>query len=99
MPAAHAPTTAPRERGRLEEAVAAGHFREDLFYRLAVAKVSVAPLRERPGDILPLARYFLNVYAGKLGTGRPVPGLSPLAEQSLLRHAWMGNIRELENAI
>jgi sigma-54-specific transcriptional regulator len=84
---------------RLEEAVAAGHFREDLFYRLAVAKVAVAPLRERPGDILPLARYFLNVYAGKLGTGGRVPELSPLAEQSLLRHAWMGNIRELENAI
>ena len=62
---------------RLEEAVAAGHFREDLFYRLAVAKVAVAPLRERPGDILPLARYFLNVYAGKLGTGRPRAGAEP----------------------
>ncbi len=84
---------------RLEEAVAAGHFREDLFYRLAVARVSVDGLRDRPGDILPLARYFLEVYAAKLGTGGNVPRLSAQAERSLLGHAWMGNIRELENAI
>ena len=84
---------------RLEEAVAAGHFREDLFYRLAVARVSVDGLRDRPGDILPLARYFLEVYAAKLGTGGHVPRLSAQAERSLLGHAWMGNIRELENAI
>jgi sigma-54-specific transcriptional regulator len=86
---------------RLEEAVAAGHFREDLFYRLAVAKVAVDALRDRPGDILPLARYFLQVYASRLGgsarTG--VPTLTPAAERCLLGHAWMGNIRELENAI
>ena len=86
---------------RLEEAVAAGHFREDLYYRLAVAKVTVDPLRERPGDILPLAEYFLNVYAERLVTvalhGAPV--LTPQAQRALLAHPWMGNIRELENAI
>jgi sigma-54-specific transcriptional regulator len=85
----------------LEEAVAAGHFREDLFYRLAVAKVVVDALRDRPGDILPLARYFLELYANRL---RPnvrgaSPVLTPEAERCLLDHPWMGNIRELENAI
>jgi len=86
---------------RLEEAVAAGHFREDLYYRLAVAKVTVDPLRERPGDILPLAEYFLNVYAERLGAGalRGAPVLTPQAQRALLSHPWMGNIRELENAI
>jgi sigma-54-specific transcriptional regulator len=86
---------------RLEEAVAAGHFREDLFYRLAVAKVSVDALRDRAGDILPLAHYFLAVYASRLGTGGSanVPALTTAAERCLLAHPWMGNIRELENAI
>jgi aliphatic sulfonates family ABC transporter substrate-binding protein len=86
---------------RLEEAVAAGHFREDLFYRLAVAKVSVDALRDRAGDILPLAHYFLAVYASRLGTGGSagVPTLTAAAERCLLAHPWMGNIRELENAI
>jgi aliphatic sulfonates family ABC transporter substrate-binding protein len=86
---------------RLEEAVTAGHFREDLFYRLAVAKVSVDALRDRPGDILPLARYFIEVYAARLGGGglTGIPTLTPAAERCLLGHAWMGNIRELENAI
>ncbi len=86
---------------RLEEAVAAGHFREDLFYRLAVAKVSVDALRDRVGDILPLAQYFLAVYANRLGTtgSAGVPALTAAAERCLLGHPWMGNIRELENAI
>lgn len=86
---------------KLEEAVASGHFREDLFYRLAVAKIGVPPLRERPGDILPLARYFLELYGIRLGSGTPreIPLLSPAAEACLLGHPWMGNIRELENAM
>ena len=85
---------------RLEEAVAAGTFRADLFYRIAVAKMTIAPLRERPGDILPLAHHFLDVYAGGrlTGTGQP-PVLTPLAARALLAHPWPGNIRELENAI
>jgi sigma-54-specific transcriptional regulator len=86
---------------KLEEAVAAGHFREDLFYRLAVAKVFVEPLRDRPGDILPLARYFLELYWARLGgtTRQAIPTLTALAETCLLAHPWMGNIRELENAM
>jgi aliphatic sulfonates family ABC transporter substrate-binding protein len=81
----------------LRQAMAAGHFREDLFYRLNVTMLALPPLRERPGDILPLARYFLEGYVRRLG----VEGaqLSPGAERRLLEHAWPGNIRELENAI
>jgi sigma-54 dependent transcriptional regulator len=86
---------------QLEEAVAAGHFREDLFYRLMVAKIAVDPLRDRPGDILPLVRYFIDVYAVKTGNRARavIPQLSPRAERCLLSHSWSGNIRELENAI
>jgi sigma-54-specific transcriptional regulator len=81
----------------LLQAVAAGRFREDLYFRLAVAELELAPLRGRPGDILPLARHFLRVYSQKLGS--PPVGLSPAAEAALLAHAWPGNIRELENVI
>ncbi|MGA3119879.1 MAG: sigma-54 dependent transcriptional regulator [Polyangiaceae bacterium] len=86
---------------QLEEAVAAGHFREDLFYRLAVARIRVDPLRDRPGDILPLARYFIDVYAIKSGepARAEIPQLSPAAECCLLSHTWLGNVRELENAM
>ncbi|WP_436616693.1 sigma-54 interaction domain-containing protein [Sorangium sp. So ce1024] len=81
----------------LEAAVAARRFREDLFYRLNVATVSLLPLRERPGDILPLARYFLSVHASRVGA---VPAeLTQDAAHRLLEHPWPGNIRELENAI
>ncbi|XXU65445.1 sigma-54 dependent transcriptional regulator [Sorangium sp. So ce1097] len=81
----------------LEAAVAARRFREDLFYRLNVATVSLLPLRERTGDILPLARYFLSVHANRVGA---VPAeLTQEAAQRLLEHPWPGNIRELENAI
>jgi sigma-54-specific transcriptional regulator len=78
----------------LEQAVGEGRFREDLYYRLNVARLDLAPLRERPGDILPLARHFLATYA----TGSPVR-LSPATETALLSHPWPGNIRELENVI
>lgn len=81
----------------LEEAVAAGHFRSDLYYRLNVATVRLVPLRERPGDILPLARHFLEVYGGRLGYQEA--SLLPEAEQALLNYDWPGNIRELENSI
>jgi sigma-54-specific transcriptional regulator len=81
----------------LEEAVAAGHFRSDLYYRFNVATVRLTPLRERPGDIPPLTRHFLKTYMERLGyTGIT---LSPAAEQMLLNYDWPGNIRELENAI
>jgi aliphatic sulfonates family ABC transporter substrate-binding protein len=81
----------------LRHAMAAGHFREDLFYRLNVTMLELPPLRERPGDILPLAQYFLEAYVRRLGV-EPAR-LSPAAERRLLEHAWPGNIRELENAI
>ena len=81
----------------LANAVAAGHFREDLFYRLHVAQVKLLPLRERPGDIMPLARFFAEQYRRKLRY--PPVSISPQAEGALLDHHWPGNIRELENAL
>jgi sigma-54-specific transcriptional regulator len=81
----------------LAQAVEAQHFRADLYYRLSVASVNLPPLRERPGDILPLARHFIGVYAGKLGLGDP--RLSEDAQAALLGYPWPGNIRELENVI
>ncbi|XXZ23452.1 sigma-54 dependent transcriptional regulator [Sorangium sp. So ce307] len=81
----------------LEEAVTARKFREDLFYRLNVATLALPPLRERPGDILPLARYFLELYAHRLGSGPAA--LTTEAVGRLLEHPWPGNIRELENAM
>ncbi|HEX4447260.1 MAG TPA: sigma-54 dependent transcriptional regulator [Polyangiaceae bacterium] len=81
----------------LAQAVGEGRFREDLFYRLHVASLTIAPLRDRPGDILPLARHFLATYVARaiLATSR----FTAEAERKLLAHAWPGNIRELENAV
>jgi sigma-54-specific transcriptional regulator len=86
---------------RLEDALAAGRFRADLFYRLAVAKVAIDALRDRPGDVLPLARHFVEVYGNPpAGTEDPsAPVLTADAERALLSHRWPGNIRELENAV
>lgn len=82
---------------RLQAAVAAGHFREDLFYRLHVAHLALPALRERPDDILPLARHFIHEYRQRLGCGQV--RLDALAERKLQAYAWPGNIRELENVI
>jgi NtrC-family two-component system response regulator AlgB len=81
----------------LESDVRQGRFREDLLYRLNVIEVAIPALRERAEDILPLARRFLSFYARALA--RPVPTLSPAAEQTLTRYTWPGNVRELRNAI
>jgi sigma-54-specific transcriptional regulator len=82
----------------LEDAVAAGRFREDLYYRLQVATLHIAPLRERPADILPLAQYFLGIYGERLGLKDPA--LSSEAIDVLVSgHSWPGNTRELENVI
>jgi sigma-54-specific transcriptional regulator len=81
----------------LADAVVAGNFREDLFYRLHVATIRLPPLRERPGDILPLAEFFLEEHCQRLGYNRAT--LSPECERKLLEHSWPGNIRELENSI
>jgi aliphatic sulfonates family ABC transporter substrate-binding protein len=80
----------------LPAAIRGKRFREDLYYRLNVTSLALPPLRERPGDILSLARHFVALYA-RADEG-PV-GLSAGAVQKLLCHDWPGNIRELENAI
>ncbi|MBA5979693.1 sigma-54-dependent Fis family transcriptional regulator [Pseudomonas sp. MD195_PC81_125] len=82
---------------QLEKAINAGNFREDLFYRLNVVNLELSPLRERPGDILPLTRHFIEAYSQRLGYGRV--SISPGAEQKLRSYSWPGNIRELENVI
>ncbi|WP_275097614.1 sigma-54-dependent transcriptional regulator [Sedimenticola hydrogenitrophicus] len=81
----------------LREEVAAGRFREDLFYRLNVFPLHLAPLRERPRDILPLARFLLRRVCQAQRIAEP--RLSPEAEQRLLEHHWPGNVRELDNAV
>jgi len=81
----------------LDTGVQTGAFREDLLYRLNVIEIKVPALRERAEDILPLARHFLEFFARALG--RPVPELSPTAEQVLAGYAWPGNVRELRNTI
>ncbi len=81
----------------LAEAVRGGRFREDLYYRLNVAQVQVPPLRERRGDIVPLAEHFSARYAAQLSIA--VPALTVAARQALLDYPWPGNIRELENVI
>ena len=81
----------------MEKAVAGGFFREDLYYRLNVFPLRIAPLRERTGDIVPLARHLI----GRLGsaTGRHGLSLSKQTEERLTGYTWPGNIRELENVI
>jgi sigma-54-specific transcriptional regulator len=81
----------------LEEAVAASHFRADLYYRFNVASIHLVPLRERPGDILPLTEHFLKIYTERLGCEGI--RLTPAAETTLLNYDWPGNIRELENSV
>ncbi len=73
----------------LADAIRAGRFREDLYYRLNVIELQVPPLAERREDVLPLARHFLE----------PGRSLSPEAERALLRHEWPGNVRELANCV
>ncbi len=81
----------------LEQEVAAGRFRADLFYRLNVAPLVIPPLRERPDDVTYLARHFLRKFSVQYQKG--VRRLSPQAEERLAAHAWPGNVRELQNRI
>jgi sigma-54-specific transcriptional regulator len=81
----------------LERAVEAGHFRRDLYYRLNVAPFPLPPLRERRGNIMPLAHHFIALYGRKLGMKSV--SVAPAAERLLLAYEWPGNIRELENVI
>jgi len=81
----------------LDEAVAAGRFREDLFYRLNVASLRLPALRERPGDILPLTEHFLRVYAQRARLDEV--SISAEFVRRLLDYPWPGNVRELENVV
>ena len=81
----------------LQDAVAQGGFRKDLFFRLDVVPIRIPPLRERSEDILILANYFLREESKALGRGRAL--FSPSACASLLAHLWPGNVRELQNCV
>jgi DNA-binding NtrC family response regulator len=81
----------------LRKEIAAGRFREDLFYRLNVVELAVPPLSERPEDVLPLAEKFLRDLSPS--PSGAVWRLSSEARERLLRYAWPGNVRELENAL
>ncbi len=81
----------------LEDAVAAGEFREDLFYRLNVVRLDMPPLRERREDIPILAAHFLERYASE--NNKPFKGFSPEAIDYLTAYEWPGNVRQLQNVI
>ena len=79
----------------LRQMVAAGQFREDLYYRLNVVRIHIPPLRARGTDILLLFRHYLQL--ADPGRGSSGPELTPDAEEALLAHRWPGNVRELRN--
>ncbi len=81
----------------LAQAVKEGTFREDLLYRLNVVNLRLPPLRDRPGDIVALAEFFVKKYAA--ANGVPEKPLSTEARRRLAAHRWPGNVRELENAM
>jgi DNA-binding NtrC family response regulator len=81
----------------IEEAIAKGDFREDLYYRLNVVSIEVPPLRERREDIIPLARHFIDETAVELK--KDIRGIDPGAVRLLKRYSWPGNIRELKNCL
>ncbi|MBI4585785.1 MAG: PEP-CTERM-box response regulator transcription factor [Planctomycetes bacterium] len=81
----------------LEKAVKEGRFREDLYFRLAVVKIHLPPLRERGRDVIDLAEHFIEVFAQELN--KPSKKLSRKAADILLKYSWPGNVRELENRV
>jgi len=83
----------------MTRAMAEGRFREDLYFRLNVIEVRVPPLRDRPEDILPLARHFLARHAAATDGTRPALELDEDAREALRAHAWPGNVRELDNCM
>jgi DNA-binding NtrC family response regulator len=82
---------------RLEDAVASGAFREDLYYRVNVVQLVLPPLRDRPEDVPILADLFRRKFAEK--QGRDVAGFDGAAERVLVEYAWPGNVRELQNVV
>ena len=81
----------------LGELISAGSFREDLLYRINEVSISLPPLRDREGDVILLANYFLRRYAKEFG--RPSLRFSPEAIEAMSAHPWRGNVRELENRV
>ncbi|MGD8521216.1 MAG: sigma-54 dependent transcriptional regulator [Desulfobacterales bacterium] len=81
----------------VDKMIQEGHFRKDLFFRLGVIKVHVPALNERPDDIVPLTKYFLQEFSYKFD--KKYTGISPEAETALLTHNWIGHVRELKNLI
>lgn len=81
----------------LQQDVASGRFREDLYYRLNVISLTLPPLRERPEDIEPLARHFVKRFAARMN--KELHGIDPDALLCMTRYHWPGNVRELENVI
>jgi transcriptional regulator with GAF, ATPase, and Fis domain len=81
----------------LKKAIDAGHFRQDLYYRVSVFPIELPPLRERRDDILPLAAHFVKQIARRMN--RPEPQLTEAAMKQLVSLEWPGNVRELQNAI
>jgi DNA-binding NtrC family response regulator len=81
----------------LREALEQGTFREDLYYRLNVVPIDIAPLRQRKEDIPDLVNLFISRFAGD--SGKPVESITPEAMQILVNYHWPGNVRELQNII
>lgn len=81
----------------LKKLIAESRFREDLYYRLDVVRVHMPSLAERPGDILLLAKHFLDKYSRRLG--RQINGFDKEAAAKLIQYNWPGNVRELENVV
>jgi DNA-binding NtrC family response regulator len=81
----------------MEAAVKAGHFREDLYFRLNVVNLQLPGLRDRPADIVPLAQMFAEKYGEQ--NGLPKKKISAAAQEKLKSHHWQGNVRELENTM
>jgi two-component system, NtrC family, response regulator AtoC len=81
----------------LRQALEQGTFREDLYYRLNVVPIDIAPLRERKEDIPDLVNLFIKRFTGE--SGKPVEGITPEAMQILVNYHWPGNVRELQNIV
>jgi DNA-binding NtrC family response regulator len=81
----------------LEDMIAEGTFREDLYYRLNVVNLWLPPLRDRGDDVFIIAKVLLSKYADELGS--PVKGFSPAALSAIRKYSWPGNIRQLENRL
>jgi DNA-binding NtrC family response regulator len=80
----------------LEKSIAEGKFREDLYYRLNVIRLSIPPLRNRKDDLIPLAEFLI---ARHLGPSHPAPVITEQLRQAMMRYKWPGNVRELENFV